>query len=301
MAHRISDLVENLKAPSNGEWTPDLRIGSASTERNSFAPRGLTEAMGERPIVTGGVEDWDPCPLTNACLDKALKIFTAAYQGDYYDTDSMDFARVQLIFSMAEEEGYGPRELLARLRAMVKACPFPTWTPADFFKERAAVHPYGWYLKQLDETKANAALIDCYELADGSHGWGWKHEVRDMLPLYRPNEKPAPKELPDHAEPMPDDVAAQLKAFVADVDVKELERADMETTIQRLRSERDAARMERDTANQATQFWKQAAADWEDAAAALQVIVSDVIDGRITIDELRARVSDEATTEKEAA
>ena len=228
-------------------------------------------------------------PLSAASVEEAMTMLSAAYRLDYFDPELPEHATVGLLVSMATEEGYGDREFIARLKAMVKACKFPTWTPADFFADRVKLHPYGWYLDRVTESKANASQIDCYTLADGSHGWGWKHEVRDMLPLYRPDEKPAAKELPDHAEPMPYDVAAQLKEFVKDVDVKLVERADMEATIARLRSELFKAQGDRD-------FWK-------DAATALQLVVSEVIDGTLTVEALRDRVTseEEPTNEKEAA
>jgi hypothetical protein len=269
MGNVMQHLPENLRAASNGECPAMSSSAPVKAARVCSASTNLTTATG------------DLTPLSD-CLDSVLSTLTRAYGLDYYDTAGDPFQKVGLLIEMATDEGYGPKEFAARLRAMVKACPFPTWTPADFFKERAAVHPYGWYLKQLDETKANAALIDCYELADGSHGWGWKHEVRDMLPLYRPNEKPVAKELPDHAEPMPDDVAAQLKEFVKDVDVKEMERQDMADTITRLRADVGAARMERDE-------WKRAAADAEDAIAALHAVMVDVCEGRITVEQLKSR------------
>jgi hypothetical protein len=229
-------------------------------------------------------------PLSD-CLDNVLSTLTRAYGLDYYDTAGDPFQKVGLLIEMATDEGYGPKEFTARLRAMVKACPFPTWTPADFFKERAAVHPYGWYLKQLDETKANAALIDCYELADGSHGWGWKHEVRDMLPLYRTDVKPAPKELPDHAERPSPEVSDDVKRFIELVDKHDRDVADMSDTITRLRAELGAARMERDE-------WKRAAADADDTIAALHAVMVDVCEGRITVEQLKSRATGE---EREAA
>jgi hypothetical protein len=229
---------------------------------------------------------WNPSIQTSACLDDVLRELSSAYRGDYYDQTSADFQAVQGLIRLAIDDGYGPSEFLAQVKRMIKQQEWATWTPAHFFKLRIQLHPYPWYLERIAETKANASLIDCYQLADGSHGWGWRNEIRNLLPLYRPNEKPAPKELPDHAEPMPDDVAAQLKEFVKDVDVKEMERQDQLDTITRLRAQLGAAQMERDD-------WKRAAADADDTIAALHAVMVDVCEGRITVEQLKSRATGE--------
>jgi hypothetical protein len=297
------DELQRARAEFEGKATPAIVHGgepSAVTRNESTSSSDQSELLRALSRGEQGVELCafvDGAPIDGVILSQ-LRSKLAEWWKPMTDEAFADLVR------LIRGAGWNRARLADAIERFIGGHRYENWRPADLLDTPSPkVYGRDWYLKRLEEARSNGKAIGIYRAGDRVV-YGWRDEVRDALPKYDP---PKPRPLhpiaalaldTERPEPPTPEVSDDVKRFIALVDKHDRDVADMSDTITRLRAELGAARMERDTANQATQFWKHSAADWEDTATALQVIVSDVIDGRITIDELRARVSDEATADE---
>ena len=92
--------------------------------------------------------------------------------------------KVQLLFSMIEEDKWSEERFKRTLKWILKNRPYPTWSISDWFSYGVKVYPYAWYLKQQSEAGPYRNVLkemDVYKMADGVFAYRW-HD-REELPF----------------------------------------------------------------------------------------------------------------------
>lgn len=168
---------------------------------------------------------------------------------------------------------------------------------SDFYRvPQMRLHPYDpWY---LERTANERKMIRGYHVPGIDQPmFGWVGEIGDALPLYEAPEQV--KTLPRSTGKRMSDATRQMIAHSTEqlnrlLRVKELEleidRLNQEIT--GLRAEIEEQKRQADRLRQLNDAYKVYWTDASESVAALHALVSDLLDGRMTLDDLRKRVAD---------
>ena len=182
---------------------------------------------------------------------------------------------------MATEEGWTEKRLRLAARNILRFK--SSWVPpgaeqppiavGDFYRYAVPrLYPYSWYEQRIAESRTNALELACYITPDGLHGWGWCRHLDGILPRYEPRSKKNRMELPEPEHGVPADVQEKLHGWYEKVDQSEAEKEDERSALQKMADDRNS---------------------WKEKALGLQQVLTDLIDGRISIEEYRAMVKGE--------
>lgn len=59
--------------------------------------------------------------------------------------------KISILFEMIREEGWTEERFKRTFKWFLKNKKFGTWTIADWFDYRVDIHPYSWYLEQVNQ------------------------------------------------------------------------------------------------------------------------------------------------------
>lgn len=123
-----------------------------------------------------------------------------------------DSLKVRTLFETIKKLGLSAGQFDHLLTRFLATARFPTWAIGEFLQdvEPPKVYPYSWYLRQIEENKWNNDAIACYLLPDGSHAWGWKHEIGRRLPYYVKEATKPGAHLNDWMEPISEENRMKL-------------------------------------------------------------------------------------------
>ncbi|MBL7986472.1 MAG: hypothetical protein JNJ94_00230 [Chlorobi bacterium] len=96
-----------------------------------------------------------------------------------------DQAKALVLWERVRKLGWSNEEFEEAFEPFINRTKFPSWATADFISGYSPpkIYPYSWYQDRVKESRSNADAIGCYRVEGHPKPvWGWKHEVRDLLP-----------------------------------------------------------------------------------------------------------------------
>lgn len=209
-----------------------------------------------------------------------------------------DWIVIRRVLKRVRSLGWTPQRFQQVADRFLDRVKFKTWKPADFFGEDApepiALHPYAWYQEQVAKNRTAASEIACYETPDGRTGWGWMVELDGILDRHvpeTPRVAPSLGECVDtEQQALSDKTALQLEITRLQIALKQRDDALDAANHLQLKAER-----ERDAERKRVAEVEEERDQQRDIATALHHLISQLLDGTLTLDALRMRFEEDAT------
>lgn len=286
LAPTTSDAESSAALRSTSRTTSDLQKHSGASETALRTARRITELVSPEQLVDEQTFiKWVPRFSAN---------FGTNYAGVFPPSDgrpaapTADAVKMRMVYEQMVRLGWSNEMFEERAAEFLAECKWPTWTIAEFFEGDAQpvqLHPYSWYVAQAKELASNAGDIACYLDDQGRKGWGWIHELEGRL-VRAPQERGWRVE----ALPEPEEPSEELREQIS-VTKLELRITELEADLERVRKERDEIERQRREARERAELYA-------DTIAAYERLITELINGEVTVPDLIAEMNDD---EKEEA